>query len=96
MGFTVGFKHDGVREELRGLDYGDRQSKRLVVHSVPYPTIQAIGIPKPDFEKARESKERDGAHNTSNFNSFNGLSSDSPCCIIPFPGISLRLLGSSV
>jgi hypothetical protein len=28
-------KHDGVREKLRGLDYGDLRSKRHVVHSVP-------------------------------------------------------------
>ena len=55
------FKHDGVRQELRGLDYGDRRSKRRVVHYVPYRTIRANRIPKPELsENARKSKEEIG------------------------------------
>jgi hypothetical protein len=89
-------KHDGVREKLRGFDYGDLRLKRRVVHSVPYLTIRANRIPKPDFRKAfgKASSWSDSQYN--NFNSFNGLSSDSLCCIIPQPGISLRPLGYSV
>jgi hypothetical protein len=75
MGLTVGFtkyklytsctakvfKHDGVREKLRGLDYGDSRSKRRVVHSVPYRTIRANRIPKPELsDNARKSKEEIG------------------------------------
>jgi hypothetical protein len=51
-------KHDGVREKLRGLDYGDLRSRRPVVHSVPYLTIRANRIPKPDFRKAFGKSEK--------------------------------------
>jgi hypothetical protein len=78
-------KHDGVREKLRGLDYKDQRSKRRVVHSVPYLTIRrANRIPKPDFRKAWEKARSRSGSQYNNFNSFNGLSSDSLCCIIPY------------
>jgi hypothetical protein len=90
-------KHDGIREKLRGLDYGDQRSKRRVVHSVPYLTIRANRIPKPDFRKAWEKARSRSGSQYNNFNSFNGLSSDSPLLYYSLLlGISLRPLGYSV